>query len=132
MKKLILFTILCSVFACESKPEIKNTPGESQKNEIQSPTKPEVKLAPGDKARAMIKDGAMFIDVRTPGEFSRKALPGAVNIPISELSKHIGEFTPGASIVVYCAVGSRSGAAKRMLEKKGFKVFNMGGIRDWK
>lgn len=72
----------------------------------------------------------LIIDVRTPREFQGGAYPGAINIPLDELPKHINEFgNLSREIVVYCASGARSSYAQQFLNQQGFKnVINGGGI----
>lgn len=77
-------------------------------------------------------DGPVVIDVRTASEYAMGAVPGAVNIPLDELSARIDEIgSRDRDIVVYCASGARSGYARRMLRKLGFThVENGGGLMD--
>ena len=80
---------------------------------------------------SLVKDGALVIDVRTPGEFSGGAVKGAINIPYDEIVRKIGNVEPDKSrtIIVYCQSGSRSGAAKKSLERIGYtQVVNGGGF----
>jgi NADPH-dependent 2,4-dienoyl-CoA reductase/sulfur reductase-like enzyme/rhodanese-related sulfurtransferase len=72
----------------------------------------------------------LIIDVRTVREFAGGYYPGAVNIPLDELMRHVAEFgSPDREITVYCASGARSAYAKQMLEQHGFSnVTNGGGI----
>lgn len=74
-----------------------------------------------------------LLDVRTPGEFQQARLRGAVLIPISELEKRLAEVPKNKTILVYCAVGSRSVPAAGFLATKGFReVYNMtDGIVGW-
>ena len=79
-----------------------------------------------------IQEGALIIDVRTPGEVAAGIYPGAKNIPLAELESRLSEFGPkDGNIVVYCRSGSRSSQAKRILESNGYtNVTNGGGLRD--
>jgi len=82
------------------------------------------------KAWNMIDDGALIVDVRTPGEFRSGHLPGAKLIPVNQLSAKIAEFGTDKNrpIVVYCKSGSRSGRAESFLKSAGFSnVINGGG-----
>jgi len=74
-----------------------------------------------------------LMDVRTPEEFSRGRLPGAVLIPIGELERRIAEVPGNRTIVVYCTVGSRSNTAAKLLAQKGYRnVYNITyGLLDW-
>ena len=83
------------------------------------------------KAWTMIDNGALVVDVRTPGEFRSGHLPDAKLIPIDQVSARIGEFGQDKTkpIVVYCKSGSRSGNAERILKSAGFtNVHNGGGF----
>lgn len=79
-----------------------------------------------------IRSGSIILDVRTRGEFSEGAYPGARNIPVQELPARLGEVgAKDASIVVYCASGARSAQAARILKGAGFSdVSDGGGLGD--
>ncbi len=67
-----------------------------------------------------------LLDVRTPEEFRQARLKGAVLIPISEIERRLGEIPRNKTIVVYCAVGSRSNMVAGFLAEKGFReVYNV-------
>ncbi|GLI37623.1 rhodanese-like domain-containing protein [Geobacter hydrogenophilus] len=74
-----------------------------------------------------------LLDVRTPEEFGQGRLQGAVLIPINEVERRIGEIPRNRPIVVYCAVGSRSGLVAGFLSRKGYReVYNVSdGIVGW-
>ena len=42
-------------------------------------------FTPSAEAKALVKAGAVLVDVRTPEEFAGKHLDGAINIPIDDL-----------------------------------------------
>lgn len=65
----------------------------------------------------------VVLDVRTPAEFAEGHLPGAINIPHTELAARIGELEGARDrdIVVYCRTGNRSAQALETLGKSGFK-----------
>lgn len=75
---------------------------------------------------------ASVIDVRTPGEYHQGHYPGAVNIPLNEVSERISEFKKMKQpIVMYCLSGARSGMAVSFLKQTGInEVYNGGGIND--
>jgi phage shock protein E len=64
----------------------------------------------------------LLLDVRTPEEFAEGHLPGAINIPHTELAARIGELSEARSrdVVVYCRSGRRSLQALGTLEDAGF------------
>ena len=71
--------------------------------------------------------GAVIIDVRTPAEFATAANPKSVNIPLDQLDGKITTLPKDKPIIVCCASGMRSAAAKAILNAKGFKeVLNAG------
>jgi NADPH-dependent 2,4-dienoyl-CoA reductase/sulfur reductase-like enzyme/rhodanese-related sulfurtransferase len=77
-----------------------------------------------------VSNKPLVIDVRTPQEFKGGAFPGALNIPLDELPKHISELgNSDRDITVYCASGARSSYAQQFLNQNGFRnVKNGGGI----
>jgi len=79
-----------------------------------------------------IKAGARIIDVRTAEEFNEEHYPNALNIPVDQIRQRLTEFgEKNAPIVVYCASGSRSAFAARMLKSAGYTdVINAGGLED--
>lgn len=89
----------------------------------------------GDEAKALVKQGALLLDVRTPAEFAEAHVDGATNIPVHELEAKLGSFPAkkGQGIVVYCKSGRRSANAAEILKKAGYtKVFDLGGMSNWK
>lgn len=71
--------------------------------------------------------GATLVDVRSPGEYSMGHAPGTRNIPLQELGKRLGEIPKSSPVVLCCASGSRSGMAKMLLKKNGYKeIYNIG------
>lgn len=74
-----------------------------------------------------------LLDVRTPQEYSQGKLAGSVLIPIGEFERRIREVPKNKTIVVYCAVGSRSKPVASFLSQQGYKdVYHMtDGIVGW-
>lgn len=74
-----------------------------------------------------------LLDVRTPQEYSQGKLAGSVLIPIGDFERRIGEVPKNRTIVVYCAVGSRSKPVASFLSQQGYRdVYNMtDGIVGW-
>ena len=73
-----------------------------------------------------VKQG-FLLDVRTANEFSRGAIPNAVNIPVDELREHLDELPKDRTIYVYCQIGLRGYIASRILAAHGFQVKNLSG-----
>ncbi len=77
------------------------------------------------------QQGAFLLNVRSAAEFAGGSAPGTFNIPLPELAKRLHEIPTTVPVVLCCASGTRSGMAKRMLKKKGYKqVFNIGKWRN--
>ena len=82
-------------------------------------------------------DGApMVLDVRTVREYESGHVPGAVNIPHTELAAHLAKLSAFKEdeIVVYCEVGGRAAAAESVLEAAGFTGVRTlaGHMRNWR
>jgi rhodanese-related sulfurtransferase len=56
----------------------------------------------------------LALDVRTPGEFRLGHIPGAVNIPHTELASRIGEVQQSHAVVLYCMLGPRARLAQHV------------------
>lgn len=74
-----------------------------------------------------------IMDVREPHEYSRGFIPGAVNVPLSQLSARVKDLPEDKPLYLYCQSGMRSRQAARVLAKKGFSnLINLqGGIMSW-
>ena len=77
---------------------------------------------------------AILLDVREPSEYNAGHIPGAVNIPVGQVSSRAGELKDkNAPVYVYCLSGGRAGSAVSALKTLGFKdVRNIGGIKAYK
>jgi NADPH-dependent 2,4-dienoyl-CoA reductase/sulfur reductase-like enzyme/rhodanese-related sulfurtransferase len=73
------------------------------------------------------RTGAVLLDVREPDEFAQGHLEGAVNLPLSELRRRIGEIPRGKELWVYCAAGQRAYFAQRLLIQLGLDAKNLSG-----
>lgn len=75
---------------------------------------------------------ALFLDVREPAEFARGHVPGAVNVPLSQLRERFVELPKDREIRVNCGVGQRSYYAVRFLRQNGYDARNLsGGFQTW-
>ncbi len=75
----------------------------------------------------------LLLDVREPEEYVMGHIPGAVNIPLSEVEDRIDEIPQDEIVVVVCAHGIRSIIGARMLVASGYNgVYNLsGGTAEW-
>lgn len=82
-------------------------------------------------AREHLKNGAVIIDVRTPGEFASGHLPKAINLPLDQIATTLPRRVPqkNAVLLLHCQSGMRSGTARRKLRALGYtQVFNLGSL----
>ena len=89
-----------------------------------------------DQAAVILKnESPLLLDVRTPAEFKRGHLKGAVLIPVQQLQQRLKELNAykGQDILLYCATGNRSTVASKILIDNGFtRILNMRrGIVGW-
>lgn len=78
-------------------------------------------------------DCPVVVDVREPWEYRQGHVPGAVLIPLGQLSTRVQELDPQRPVAVICASGNRSQSAAALLGQKGFRtVYNVsGGTGAW-
>jgi protein-disulfide isomerase/rhodanese-related sulfurtransferase/uncharacterized membrane protein len=93
-----------------------NAPKGPQKNEIPTVT-----------AQQMLKKGAVFVDIRSPKDFAKSHIPGAVNLPLDKLSNGVSALPKDKPVVVYESglsagdVCAASRAAAGVITARGFK-----------
>jgi rhodanese-related sulfurtransferase len=80
-----------------------------------------------DEARAKIDGGAQWIDVRYPSEYQYDRLPGAINIPLSEIRNAFGALDKAKEYVLYCQSERRSAAAAFLLAQRGYRAYVLTG-----
>lgn len=78
----------------------------------------------------------LVLDVRRPDEFAAGHVPSAINIPHTELDKHLDELRGNINheVVVYCESGRRAAIAEGILKQAGFtKVLHLeGDMKAWR
>ena len=89
-----------------------------------------------DEAITMMEEESSYIilDVRTPEEFAKKHIPGALNIPNETIgTEEIPELPDKDQLIlVYCRSGNRSKQASEKLVAPGYtNIVEFGGINDW-
>ena len=89
-----------------------------------------------DEAITMMEEGSGYIilDVRTPGEFEEKHIPGAINVANETIGTDEIPELPDKDqlILVYCRSGNRSKQASEKLVALGYtNIIEFGGINDW-
>lgn len=92
-------------------------------------------IAPSEAYRMLQEGDPLLLDVRTPGEYQERHVPGSVLIPLIELPARLAELDAykESEILVLCRSGNRSRDASGILIRGGFKsVYNIEqGIIGW-
>lgn len=87
-------------------------------------------------SRIEAETAPVILDVRSSEEFAEGHIPGAINIPYTELEDRYEELGIETSdeVVVYCRSGRRAGIAEAALEGLGFTNLRdlEGHIEAWK
>lgn len=80
-------------------------------------------ISPAALAQQLDNSELLILDVRTPGEYAAGHVPGAENIPHTELGQHLERLDAyrDKPVVLYCKSGRRAAMAEEILGKAGFK-----------
>ena len=83
-----------------------------------------------------VEEGSVqLLDVRTPEEFNRGAIPGALNLDIrsEDFTEQLEDLDKDKPVILYCQSGFRSNKAAGILLSLGFtQVLDYkGGYSDW-
>ena len=86
-----------------------------------------------EKARELVGQGWVLLDVRTPEEYRQGHPEAARNIPVQELPQRMAEVgPPGTRVVVYCQAGGRSARAVELLRAAGYPdLFDLKSVNNW-
>ena len=118
MKKIIL--ILCMLLLCACGKEVEEKKEVAKVNRITC-----------NDVNDLVSEGAIVIDVRTPGEYETDHIENAINIDSNEIKYVIkGKIKDyETKIIVYCQTGNRSSESAKILVNLGYKnVYDMGSI----
>ncbi|UCC98387.1 MAG: FAD-dependent oxidoreductase, partial [Phycisphaerales bacterium] len=74
-----------------------------------------------------LEQGDFVLDVRTPAEFAKGAIPNAKNMPLGSIRNRLNELPRERTINACCGLGLRSYIACRVLEQNGFDTRNLSG-----
>ena len=78
--------------------------------------------------KALVENGALIIDVRTPQEFRQGHVKGSVNIPLDSINRETEKIgKKNLPVITVCQSGMRSGSAARILKNAGVEAYNGGG-----
>ena len=88
---------------------------------------PVLKTVNFSQAQGMVKDGAVWLDVRLESEHQNEHIPGSHNLPLYILRLKMGGLDPAKRYVIYCDSGARSSSATFLMSERGFDVFLLEG-----
>lgn len=110
---------LLGLFACTSKP----------KDNFSN-------LSTDQFDRLITEQDVQCVDTRTPEEFAAGHIQGSININVMDSTSFAEKvedmLDPKRPVAVYCKSGRRSRKAARILDKKGYVVYNLDkGYLNW-
>jgi rhodanese-related sulfurtransferase len=104
-------------------------------NAAKAATDPLELISPQDASTLSAEKKAVIIDVREDNEWNAVHIPGAIHIPLGQLSNRLSELQSykNTAIITQCRSGARSAKALDILKSAGFtQVQNMeGGLIAW-
>jgi rhodanese-related sulfurtransferase len=94
--------------------------------------KPAATRVDAARARELVAQGALLIDVRTPSEFAQGSVPGARNVPLQAVQASQHDLAPDQTYVLFCLSGGRSATAGKALKGQGFEnLYDLGSWKNW-
>lgn len=75
----------------------------------------------------LVQEGAVIVDVRSPGEFQGGHIKGSINVPLQSIQSSLGKIPKNKTVITCCASGMRSASAKSMLKSAGYAAVHNGG-----
>jgi len=79
-----------------------------------------------DSAAQLLATGGQLVDVRSPVDFHRDALPGAVNLPVAALSWKFHYLNRYRAVILCSDNGFHCHRAARLLAGEGFsKIYHL-------
>lgn len=99
-------------------------------------TRDNLEPIPADELLKRVRSNLVTVlDVRPPEEYQSGHLPGAINVPLSELENHLNELNPDQEIVAYCrgphCILAFDAVAR--LREKGLNARRLdGGFPEWR
>jgi len=88
---------------------------------------PMVSSVTNAEAEEMVKNGAIWLDVRLDSEHKNNAIEGSQNLPLFMLRMKADKLDPNKQYILYCDTGKRSEAATFLLSERGLQAFVLKG-----
>ena len=84
-------------------------------------------FGPGVDLAEKMKEGAIILDVRDPGEYAGGHVKGSKNIPLGNINAKMDTIKKWKKpVITCCASGMRSGSAASILKRNGVEAYNAG------
>src|SRR6478736_4492753 len=85
-------------------------------------------FGPAADYAALVKQGAIILDVRTKGEYAGGHIKGSLNISVDQLKNDLNRLPDkNKTIITCCASGMRSASAQSILKSGGYINVHNGG-----
>jgi rhodanese-related sulfurtransferase len=88
------------------------------------------------KARRLLDEGAILVDVREADERAHEKIPGAHHLPLSRLDEADAALHEGKPVIFHCRSGARTRSHAHRLATKTGATCNVyvleGGLEAWK
>ena len=78
-------------------------------------------------AQALATDGAIWVDVRLPAEFTENHIKGSINVPLPLLRVKMSMLGVDQKYLLYCDTGQRCSIASYLLSQEGFDCHALQG-----
>ncbi len=91
-------------------------------------------VSPDEFEKLVQGENIQLVDVRTPDEFKKGSIAGAVNYDINsrDFASRIKSLDKERPVLVYCLSGGRSQKAAALMRRQGFETVELkGGMMAW-
>ena len=88
-----------------------------------------------EEAKELVKQGYIFIDLRTPEEIIGGKIEGALELDFkaSDFNSKVAKLSKSSKYIAYCKSGGRSSRSMTTFKEHGIEAYNMlGGYTAWK
>ena len=99
----------------------------SKKSFIELIQKPTLNSVSFGQAQMLVRESAVWVDVRFAEEHALSGIDGSINVPLDEIRNRADEFDTSHRYVVYCDSGRESSAGAFLLTELGFDVCYLAG-----
>ena len=89
--------------------------------------KPSLDSVDHEAAKALVAQGACWLDLRFAEEHAKDGIEASVNIPLNQLRAELKNLDSDRIYVAYCDSGARSSAGAFLLAQNGFDVRHLEG-----